>query len=65
MVWYKTLANFSNVNLTKKIEIDMTEQFLQQTAKDYDMPLNEVRNIADNYPEQFYQKLKDKNTFNN
>jgi hypothetical protein len=37
----------------------MSKSFLQQTAKDYDMPFNEVERIANLYPDNFYQKLEE------
>lgn len=37
----------------------MTEQFLKQTAKDYDMPLSVVKEISNKYPDQFYSKLEE------
>lgn len=37
----------------------MSKSFLEQTAKDYDMPLHEVERIANLYPDNFYQKLEE------
>jgi len=37
----------------------MSKSFLEQTAKDYDMPLYEVERIANLYPDNFYQKLEE------
>ena len=36
----------------------MTEQFLKQTAKDYDMSVSAVKEIVHKYPDQFYSKLE-------
>jgi uncharacterized protein YqfB (UPF0267 family) len=38
----------------------MSIEFLAQTAKDYDMPLSQVKRIAEMYPDhdQFYKALE-------
>jgi len=37
----------------------MSESFLKQTAKDYAMPLKDVKDIARMYPDSFYSKLEE------
>jgi hypothetical protein len=37
----------------------MTEGFIHQTARDYDMPVHEVERIARLFPDQFYEKLEE------
>lgn len=37
----------------------MSESFIIQTAKDYDMPVHEVERILRLYPNEFYEKLEE------
>lgn len=37
----------------------MTQGFIEQTAHDYDMPVHEVERIANQFPNQFYEKLEE------
>jgi hypothetical protein len=37
----------------------MTQGFIEQTARDYNMPINEVERIAKLYPNEFYVKLEE------
>lgn len=37
----------------------MTQGFIKQTAKDYDMPVHEVERISELYPDNFYEKLEE------
>lgn len=37
----------------------MTQEFLEQTARDYDMPISEVERIAKFHPYTFYDKLEE------
>ena len=37
----------------------MTQVFIKQTAKDYDMPVHEVEKIAKLFPNEFYAKLEE------
>jgi hypothetical protein len=37
----------------------MTQVFIEQTAKDYDMPVHEVERIAKLLPNEFYDKLEE------
>ena len=36
-----------------------TQQFIEQTAHDYDMPVEEVERIANVFPDKFYEKLEE------
>jgi hypothetical protein len=36
----------------------MSPEFIEQTARDYDMPVHEVEKIARLYPNEFYEKLE-------
>jgi len=37
----------------------MIKDFLEQTAKDYDMPYHEVERVARLFPDKFYEKLEE------
>lgn len=37
----------------------MSDSFLEQTARDYDMPVHEVKRIHKLFPEDFYSKLEE------
>jgi len=37
----------------------MTKGFIEQTARDYDMPVQEVERIAKLFPTEFYAKLEE------
>ena len=37
----------------------MTQVFIKQTAKDYDMPVHEVEKIDKLFPNEFYAKLEE------
>lgn len=37
----------------------MTQGFIEQTAKDYDMEIYDVERIAKFYPDEFYDKLEE------
>ena len=37
----------------------MTQGFIKQTAKDYDMSVDEVERIARLFPDSFYEKLEE------
>lgn len=37
----------------------MTQKFIEQTARDYDMPIHEVERIAKLFPNKFYEKLEE------
>ena len=37
----------------------MNKAFIEQTAKDYDMPVHEVERIARLFPDFFYEKLEE------
>lgn len=37
----------------------MTKGFIEQTANDYDMPIEEVERIKALYPDKFYTKLEE------
>jgi hypothetical protein len=37
----------------------MTQEFIEQTAHDYDMPIHEVERIYKLFPNEFYDKLED------
>jgi hypothetical protein len=52
----------SNVGIKKsddlKVNEDFSKDFLNQTAKDYDMGYDEVENISKKYPKTFYDELE-------
>jgi hypothetical protein len=37
----------------------MNNNFIIQTAKDYDMDVSEVQRIYNQYPDNFYEKLEE------
>lgn len=37
----------------------MNKEFILQTARDYDMPFEEVERIAERFPERFYEAMED------
>jgi hypothetical protein len=37
----------------------MTQEFIKQTAHDYDMPIHEVERIVNLFPNEFYAKLEE------
>ena len=37
----------------------MTQQFIEQTAEDYNIPVHEVEKIIKMYPYDFYSKLEE------
>lgn len=39
--------------------IDIKQQYLELTARDYDMPLNVVKDIYDKHKDNFYEKLEE------
>lgn len=41
----------------------MTDNFITQTANDYDLDVNIVRDVIDKYPDTFYEELE--NIINN
>jgi hypothetical protein len=44
---------------TNKLNWNMTQGFIKQTAHDYDMPVREVERIAKLFPNDFYAKLEE------
>lgn len=37
----------------------MSKEFIEQTAKDYDLPFEIVKDVYDQYYIQFYEKLEE------
>lgn len=37
----------------------MKDQFIKQTAKDYDMEYEDVKNIKDKFPNELYERLEE------
>jgi hypothetical protein len=44
---------------TNELNWMTTQEFIEQTAHDYDMPIHEVERIAKLFPNDFWEKLEE------